>query len=516
MRSPSIGPPGRAGWVVSLALVSLPARALAAPGVDEAAAPVDGGEAPAVEPTPPAEVEAPPAFELAPPVREPAPALPAVEGPLDDMRGYQGPDVIASEAEPEPEPAKPKKKKKKKKKAKKKKKPKPPPHVVNRGTDYQLGLYPGSYVQGADVSVGAQAGVRTTLDPKKNHRIVLGLGYEYEPFSTRTLGFPEEDEVQGGLNRTLVQSMHIIEGNAGRRLVWNKLVTTFVDLHADAWWPQKDQHQRWAVRLSNGIHVGKSTGVFGELENQLFFKKFPNYFIATRRIDQEGSIPSARIGYNFGKFARLAAGFTFDYTHYLDARYNATAADGSFTLPDGSFIRAEQSKNYLDYIPFGEFQLRPAKGLRIRGRYAFERQKTQHYNRVMTGRDEFASLTPYYFRGYYDYRRHRASLGISWDFRDRLRLSADVEAWVRHFDVYEARDVDNFWTGQLRLDTEIEASMAAAVRVHTIKGKHREHDFFISLVGAHVSRNSNMTHEISLATNFDITRVLLGFEVRGH
>ena len=509
MRSPSIGPPGRAGWVVSLALVSLPARALAAPSVDEAAAPVDGGEAPAVEATPPAEIDAPP------PVSEPAPALAAVEGPLDDMRGYQGPDVIASEAEPEPEPAKPKTKKKKKKKAKKKK-PKPPPHVVNRGTDYQLGLYPGSYVQGADVSVGAQAGVRTTLDPKKNHRIVLGLGYEYEPFSTRTLGFPEEDEVQGGLNRTLVQSMHIIEGNAGRRLVWNKLVTTFVDLHADAWWPQKDQHQRWAVRLTNGIHVGKSTGVFGELENQLFFKKFPNYFIATRRIDQEGAIPSARIGYNFGKFARLAAGFTFDYTHYLDSRYNALGPDGGFTNPDGSFIRAEQSKNYLDYIPFGEFQLRPAKGLRIRGRYAFERQKTQHYNRVMTGRDEFASLTPYYFRGYYDYRRHRASLGISWDFRDRLRLSADVEAWVRHFDVYEARDVDNFWTGQLRLDTEIEASMAAAVRVHTIKGKHREHDFFISLVGAHVSRNSNMTHEISLATNFDITRVLLGFEVRGH
>ncbi|MBL8973496.1 MAG: hypothetical protein JNK56_23105, partial [Myxococcales bacterium] len=60
MRSPSIGPPGRAGWVVSLALVSLPARALAAPGVDEAAAPVDGGEAPAVEATPPAEVDAPP------------------------------------------------------------------------------------------------------------------------------------------------------------------------------------------------------------------------------------------------------------------------------------------------------------------------------------------------------------------------------------------------------------------------------------------------------------------------
>jgi hypothetical protein len=111
----------------------------------------------------------------------------------------------------------------------------------------------------------------------------------------------------------------------------------------------------------------------------------------------------------------------------------------------------------------------------------------------MTGRDEFASLTPYFFRGYYDYRRHRASLGISWEFKDRLQLSAMAEAWVRHFDVYEARTADNFWTGELRLDTEIEASIEAAVRVATIRGKYRKHDFFISLLGAHVTRDSNMT-----------------------
>ena len=41
-----------------------------------------------------------------------------------------------------------------------------------------------------------------------------------------------------------------------------------------------------------------------------------------------------------------------DYTHYLDARYNVLA-------PDGTFIRAEQSKNYLDYIPFAERRGRP-------------------------------------------------------------------------------------------------------------------------------------------------------------
>ena len=46
--------------------------------------------------------------------------------------------------------------------------------------------------------------------------------------------------------------------------------------------------------------------------------------------------------------------------------------------------------------------------------------------------------------------------------------------------------------------------------------KRIKHDFFVSLLGSHVSRNSNMARQISLATNFDITRVLLGFEVRGH
>lgn len=467
MRSPSIVPPGLARWAAGLLVAWLP-------NVVEAAPPDDA---------------------------------PAVDATADVERGYRGPDAVESQGAADP-PAKPKKKKKKKKKKKATKKPKEK-HKVNKGTDYHLGLFPGSYAQDQQFSLGAQAGLRHTLDPRKNQRIVLGLGYEYEPFSTKTLGFPEEDETQGDLSRTLVQPIHIIEGNASRRIVWGKLVTTTLDLHADAWWPSKDQHDRWAVRMTSGIRIGKATGLFGELENQLFFKKFPNYLIAARRIDQEGAIPSARIGYNFAQLARLAAGFTIDYTHYLDARYNAIAADGTF-------VRAAQSKNYIDYIPFAELQLRPTRGLRIRGRYAFERQKTQHYNRVMTGRDEFASLVPYFFHGYYDYRRHRLSLGITWDFRDRLHLAASAEAWVRHFDVYEARDVDNFWTGQRRLDTEIEASLVAAVRVHTIKGKYREHDFFISLLGAHVSRNSNMTHEISLATNFDITRVFLGFEVRGH
>ncbi|MCA9637792.1 MAG: hypothetical protein KC420_17315, partial [Myxococcales bacterium] len=446
---------------------------------------------------------------------------PAPEGEAEESPG---------DAEPS-EPAKKKKKKKKKKtsedgdsdaaasddgeapapttkKKKKKKKKKKEKHKVNQGTEYRLGLFPGSYVQDPLYSVGAQAGIRQKLDPKKNHRITLGLDYEYEPFSTKTLGFPEEDDTGTGLQRNLVQPIHIIAGRASRRIKWGKLVTTTLDLRGDGWWPEYHPHQRWSLRMAPGIRIGRTRGLYGELESDLFYKKFPNYFIADRHIDQEGAITTGRLGYNVGKLARLTSGFTFDFTHYLDARYNELA-------PDGNFLRASQSKNYLVYIPFAEFQLRPAKGLRIRGRYAFERQKTQHYNRVMTGRDEFASLTPKFFVGYYDYRRHRASLRLSWDWRDRIQLAAMGEAWIRHFDVYEARTVDNFWTGELRLDAELEASADAAVRVGTLRRKRWAHDFFISLSAAHVSRTSNMKRQVSLATNFDITRVFLGFEVRG-
>ena len=104
---------------------------------------------------------------------------------------------------------------------------------------------------------------------------------------------------------------------------------------------------------------------------------------------------------------------------------------------------------------------------------------------------------------------------ISWDFRDRLRVAAAAAAWIRHFDVYEARTADNYWTGELRLDTEVEASLELAVRVATVRSKRMRHDFFVSLLGSHVSRRSNMQRQISLATNFDITRAFLGFEVRG-
>lgn len=500
---------GRAALLVAaLSAAATPARAAPSAESDAAPPPTDAPPIdappldPPIDPPPPdAPIDAPPPD---PPIDASPPDAPT-PAPLD----APPPDASTDAAPPEPVPPAPKPKPKKKKKARPAAKP-AEKRPVNQGTAYNLGVFPGSYVQGPGFSVGVAAGVRQRLEPKKNHTIALGLAYAYEPFSTRTLGFPEEDEVAGEIRRTLVQPIHVLEGSASRQIKWGKLVTTSLDLAVDAWWPEIRSQQRWSARLTPSLRIGRATGLFGQIEAELYYKKFPHYYIDSvmRRIDQEGGTPTGQIGYNVRKFARLAAGFAFDYTHYLDAHYNAVA-------DDGTWVRSTASKNYLDFIPFADVVLRPVKGLRIRARYAFERQITRHYDRVMTGRDEFASLVPKFFAGYYDYRRHRANVWISWDFRDRLRVAAAAAAWIRHFDVYEARTADNYWTGELRLDTEVEASLELAVRVATVRSKRMRHDFFVSLLGSHVSRRSNMQRQISLATNFDITRAFLGFEVRG-
>lgn len=526
----------RAARVVGLALALLPGvvRA-AAPGALTGDALPGVAEPPAVEANPPIDAippSEPPLAEAPPPIdAPPLDAPPPVEGPQPGDAPPVEPPADSQEGEPDGAPTAKKKKNKKaadeapadgadapkKPKKKKKKKPKEK-HKVNQGTEYLVGVYPASYAQGPSFSAGVKAGIRQKIAPKKTTPIVFGLNYEYEPFSTKTLGFPEEDETMMEIRRTLVQPIHTLETRISRQIEWIKLVKTSLDLEADAWWPSIHSQQRLSARLTPRIRIGRATGPFGELSSELYYKKFPHYYIDSvkRRIDQEGVTPTAIVGYNVNKIARLAAGFTIDFTHYLDARYNALNASGSFVAADGSFIRAHDSKNYIDYIPFADIVVRPVKGLRIRTRYAFERQKTQHYDRVMTGRDEFASLVPKFFHGYYDYRRHRGNLWLSWQFRDRLELTASAAAWVRHFDVYEARTVDNFWTGQLRLDTELEGSLGLAVRAFSIKRPKMQHDFYVSLLGSHASRRSNQKREISLATNFDITRVILGFEVRGH
>ncbi len=375
------------------------------------------------------------------------------------------------------------------------------------GLTYRLGLFGGAFVEGPTPGVMGDAMLGWELRTRK-HKLTVSTDYLYEPFSTKTFNFPEEDQAPQ-IDRRLVQGNHIWGGDIKWRSKWNKWLRSSLRYTADGWWPDFRRDRRWAMRLYPSLRFGKLTGAFGEIEGQLYYKKFPNYRVADRSIDQRGYIAGTSFGYNFDKLARLSAGFTFEFTDYLDARYNALDST------TGEVIRATQSKDYLVYTPWAEARLSPGFGLDFSAKYKYEVQRTRYYDREMTGRTPEGVLEAKLLRNYYDFRRSRISWSGEWEYKDRLSIEVMSELWVRRFDNYEARNADNVWTGQLRLDTSVEVGGEFSVRVVSFDWLAMENNLHFILFASHLRRRSNMQREVSLATNFEITRVFAGFELSG-
>ena len=372
--------------------------------------------------------------------------------------------------------------------------------------DYELGLFGGGYAQGPSFGVLGQAGV--DYAPKvKRHKFRVGTEYMHEPFSSKTFNFPEEDQVSARRAR-LVQPMHIVEGKVGWGTQWTELVETGVGFRGDWWSPAYRRDERWSLRPSVNLEIGRSKGWFWETDVEFFYKKFPNYLIADRRIDQQGVDVDSELGYDFEKFAKVSAGFEWEFTDYLDARYDQPA-------PGGGLERATRSKDYVSYQPYVAATLKPSKGVRIRTKYEVQLNDARFYDRSMTGRDENDVLTRKFIRDYYDYIRHRVSLRVRWESKkERVRLEGLAEYWRRDFRTYEARDAENHWLGELRTDHSVELGGEFSVLAHGFADDVLPQGLYVSAFASHLHRSSNMKREVSLATNFQITRVFLGLELK--
>ena len=370
---------------------------------------------------------------------------------------------------------------------------------------YRFGLFGGAYVQGptpgvmGDAMLGWELGVG-------DHTLTVSSDYLYEPFSTKTFNFPEEDQAVAPVDKRLVQGNHVVGGDLKWKTKWNKWLRSSLRFSADGWFPDYRRDRRWSTRLYPNLRFGKLKGVFGELDGQLFYKKFPNYRLADRSIDQQGFVAGASIGYNFDKLARLTAGFNYEFTDYLDARYDALDANGAV-------VRSTQSKDYLVYTPWAEARLRPGFGLDFSAKYEYEVQRTHNYDRNMTGRAPTGLPEQKLIDDYYAFKRTRLSWSASWEYKDRLSLEVMSELWIRRFDNYEARDAENFWTGELRIDASVEVGGEFAVRVVDFDWLKMENSLHFIVFASHLRRRSNMLREVSLATNFDVTRVFAGFEL---
>ncbi len=375
------------------------------------------------------------------------------------------------------------------------------------GTEYDVGVFGGGYVQGPSFGVLGQVGLGYSHDLGVHTLEVTG-GYEHEPFSTKTFNFPEEDQAAGD-QRRLAQGMHIIDGSLRWKSKWNKWTRTGLRFTTNGWLPELDRDRRLSLRGRTNIRLGRlSSGAYGELMVEPYYKKFPRYHVADRRLDQWGVVTDAELGYKVKKRAQFSGGVELEWTDYLDARYDERA-------PTGEIVRSVVSKDYYSYIPFARVEVRPGGGIRMSSRYRVQFHDSRNYSRDMLGLDQLGFSDRKLIHDYYDYVRHRVDVRLRWDFRDRLRVELLAEAWRRDFRTYEARDVDNRWTGQLRRDTSVEAGAEISVLAHQFEALGLEHGLYVAAFGSHLMRRSRMKRELSLATNYDISRVFIGLELRG-
>ncbi len=393
-----------------------------------------------------------------------------------------------------------KKRKKRKKTGSKRKKA----EEVTTSLDVSLGLFGGTYWQAHRwaplVNASVEGGLHTPSDDFR-----LELAYEFDPFSTKTFNFPEEDEAASTDSR-LTQPMHDLTARAKWARPWNRWVSTKLKATADWWLPQLEFDERRAFRVTPEVRVGKSRGVYGEVSVEGFYKKFPNYEVADRKLDQDGITGGAEVGYTFAPYSRMVLGTELSYTRYLDARYEVLNADGSLS-------RATESKTYFERSPFVLAAVRPIKSLRTSLRYMYELNDSNHYDRRMTGRingDLIAKFIP----DYYDYRRHRLTFRGTLLPTKRWRVESFAEGWLRNFDSYEARDADNTWLGEARRDTSLELGLEATFQVTKLSLLGAKQGLYGSLFGSHLRRRSNMQRETSIATNFDVTRIFVGVELQ--
>lgn len=368
---------------------------------------------------------------------------------------------------------------------------------------YEAGLFGGTYLEEADWGPVANAELSGAMKVEK-HTASVALDYNYDAFSTKTFNFPEE-EVASTRSR-LTRYMHEVAAVTKYQYRWSPWLTSGVEVRADWWSPQLPTDERRLLRVAPKLRLGRQLGLYASAEADGFYKIFPKYEVQDRKLDQQGVDSTLEAGYVFATYNRVAVGTELDYTQYLDARYDSLSSDGTVQ-------RATRSKRYFERAPFVYVAVRPWEAFRANARYSFELNDATDYNRTMSGRTD-GVLVEKFIRDYYDYERQRLTVNTQVSLGERLEIGTMGEAWVRDFNTYEARDTNNGWTGELRHDLSLEAGVEAAFQVLAFKGLGIEHGLYVNGFASYLGRRSNMKREVSIATNFEVTRIFVGVELR--
>jgi len=284
---------------------------------------------------------------------------------------------------------------------------------------------------------------------------------------------------------------------------------------------QASVSQRWAENASDERRLTEASWAFEEREAfglrpvswtataRYGRSIYPQYRVADRALDSEWGVLEVATDYRLSDRVELTAGYSVRSTQYLDAKYDAVDSAGKVAT-------ATEDKSLLRQTGSVGASWKAADGLKLTTELELLRNDYSNYMRQMTGRDASGNPVVRLIRDYEDATRSLLRIGASYRPTDAWKVRFSAAGWVRPYDTYQARDVDNDWLEETREDSGVNLDLSGEVALGEVTLAESEGFTFAAVAsGSYDTQSSNMERELSFATNYAVTRLYLGVAISG-
>ncbi len=357
---------------------------------------------------------------------------------------------------------------------------------------------------GVTVDYYLRVGARI-LHKEGARKLSLSAEYTHDPFTLRTFSFEPDEQ----LDRTarIVQMTDEVRGTFVWRQRLRRMLRSALWVRGGARFAESTIFDRRDGGLRYDLKMGRTTGPRGllSLEGRALF--YPNYLVNGRRLDQWLFRTHSTVGHRWGSIVLVEVSYQFSFNPYMDSRYD--------TIDSGVVVPAAKSKSHLNHRIEPSVGIEPVEDLRIDVVYRYERNDSRNYNREMSGNLPDLTRDARYMENYYGFTRHRLGLRANWEPVEKFRMMLGGAIWRRNFDTYEARNLDNVWLGERRRDQHLGIDYELGYRAWS-KGSRKDvlnAGLWIIAFGAYDRRVSNMTRDVSFATNYEVARIYFGFQL---
>jgi len=337
-----------------------------------------------------------------------------------------------------------------------------------------------------------------------------GATLAHEPFALRVFNFGDGEDSYSP--ERLTQSTDTVAAAMRWQKRWSETFST------DG---QASVSQRWAENASDERRLTEASWAFEEREAfglrpvswtataRYGRSIYPQYRVADRALDSEWGVLEVATDYRLSDRVELTAGYSVRSTQYLDAKYDAVDSAGKVAT-------ATEDKSLLRQTGSVGASWKAADGLKLTTELELLRNDYSNYMRQMTGRDASGNPVVRLIRDYEDATRSLLRIGASYRPTDAWKVRFSAAGWVRPYDTYQARDVDNDWLEETREDSGVNLDLSGEVALGEVTLAESEGFTFAAVAsGSYDTQSSNMERELSFATNYAVTRLYLGVAISG-